>query len=72
MENIEMVGEQVLHSNGPFMHVRRWIKDKHPNLGKIHYGLTGWETQIEKDVIKPNYVFVVEALNEHTNASPTS
>ena len=62
---LEMVGEQILYESGSFSHVRRWVKGKHPHLGKILYGHTGWETEIEMDVIKPLRLFsVVEVVNE--------
>ena len=64
MEELEMVGEQILYSSGSFSHVRRWVKGKHPHLGKILYGLTGWETEIEMDVIKLRLFSVVEVVNE--------
>jgi len=61
----EIVGEQILYSNGPFRRVRRWVKGKYPNLGRIIYGFTGWETEIEMDVIKPVRTFLVaEEVNE--------
>jgi len=65
VEELEMVGEQILYSNGSLSRVRRWIKGQHPHLGKIIYGLTGWETEVEIDVIKPLRLFsVVEEVNE--------
>jgi len=65
VEELEMVGEQILYSSGSFSRVRRWVKGKHPHLGRIIYGLTGWETEIDMDVIKPLRLFsVVEVANE--------
>ena len=60
VEDLEVIYEEILHSNGPFCHIRYWVKGKHPPLGKILYGLTGWETEITESVIKPKHLFVVE------------
>lgn len=56
---MDILDEQIVHQNGPYKRVRRWIRGIYPELGTIHKGLTGWETVVEKDVIVPNYTFIV-------------
>lgn len=56
---MDILDEQIVHQNGPYKRVKRWIRGMYPELGTIHKGLTGWETVIEKDVIVPNYTFIV-------------
>jgi hypothetical protein len=50
---IEILGEQVIERNGDRKKVRRWLRGKHPELGKIIRGYTGYETVQEVEVIKP-------------------
>jgi hypothetical protein len=54
---------EVLHQEvspkGSLLHVKRWLKGVHPHLGKITWGLTGLETLVEKDLIKPSHFFIV-------------
>lgn len=57
--NIEILDEQIIYQNGSYRRIKRWIKGVHPELGIIIFGLTGLETFIEKDVIVPKYVFMV-------------
>lgn len=49
---MRILDEQVLYSNGKYKRVRRWLEGKHPHLGKLHHGWTGWETIQEVDVIE--------------------
>ena len=70
VEKLEMVHEEIIYSNGSFLHVRRWVKGKHPHLGKILYGFTGWETEITKSVVKPKHLFVVKEENEDKTSLP--
>lgn len=46
-----MLSEIVLHQNGAFKRVRRYLRGIHPERGVIVRGFTGWETLEEKDVI---------------------
>lgn len=64
VDNIEILDEQVVYRNGPFMRVKRWLRGVHPHLGMITHGLTGLETLVEKDVIRPINTFYV---NENKN-----
>jgi putative AlgH/UPF0301 family transcriptional regulator len=57
--DIEVLDEQVLHQQGSFKRVKRWLRGKHPQLGILHLGYTGWETIQEVDVISPMVVFEV-------------
>ncbi len=50
---LEILDEQVLYSKGCFKMVRRWFKGRHPGLGIIIEGLTGWETVVDQEVIVP-------------------
>lgn len=58
-KDIEILSEEVLHQQGSYRRVRRWLKGKHPELGTLVQGWTGWETMQEIDVIKPMAVFTV-------------
>jgi hypothetical protein len=68
---VDILNEQIVHQNGPYKRVKRWIRGIYPKLGIIHKGLTGWETVVEKDVIVPNYTFiVVECMNNSSAVVP--
>ena len=56
---IEVLDERLLRQSGPFKTVRRWLRGKHPQLGILHMGYTGWETIVETDLIVPTGVFAV-------------
>ena len=56
---MDILDEHIVHKNGSYKRVIRWIRGIYPKLGKIHKGLTGWETVIEEDVIVPHYSFIV-------------
>jgi hypothetical protein len=55
----EILDEVILFRNGPFFHIRRYLKGFHPELGYLHFGLTGPETVMEITVIRPKYIFSV-------------
>lgn len=57
---MEIVGKQIIYQNNSFLRIKRWIKGKHPQLGVITLGLTGWETIQEIDIIKPKESFLVK------------
>lgn len=59
MDGVEILDEQVVSQNGPFVRIKRWLRGIHPELGVITWGLTGWETLVEKDVIRPTHTFTV-------------
>lgn len=50
---LEIVNETVLYSSesGTFKKIRRWVRGWHPKLGKLLWGYTGQETEIDIDVI---------------------
>lgn len=58
-QDIEILSEEVLHQQGCYRRVRRWLRGRHPELGTLVLGWTGWETMQEVDVIKPMGVFTV-------------
>ncbi len=55
----EILSEQILSQNGPFLRIRRWLRGRHPNRGVLTQGWTGWETIEDKDVIRPIHKFNV-------------
>lgn len=59
VDNIEVLGEEIVYRSGSFVRIKRWLRGVHPKLGTIVHGLTGWETLVEKDVIKPVHTFYV-------------
>lgn len=63
VDNIEVLDEKIVYQNGPFVRVKRWLKGIHPSLGVIMQGITGWETLVEKDVIRPTGTFYVYENN---------
>jgi len=56
---LEILNEEVLFTKGAYKKVRRWVKGKHPSMGIIIKGFTGFETVIEQDVIVPTCKFYV-------------
>jgi hypothetical protein len=58
-DGIEILDEHVVHQSGSFCRVRRWLRGVHPHHGVITWGYTGWETLVEKDVIRPMHTFTV-------------
>ena len=67
----EILDEQVLHEQGSFRRVRRYLRGWHPELGGIlHMGWQGKETIIKCDVIKAvGRVRVIEGHNGHRLSS---
>ncbi len=57
--DIEILDEHVLYQSGCFKRVKRWLRGKHPTLGILHQGYTGWETIQEIDVISAMQTFTV-------------
>jgi len=57
--DIEILDEHILYQNGCFKRVKRWLRGKHPQLGILHQGYTGWETIQEVDVIMAMKTFTV-------------
>jgi len=59
VDGIEILDEQIVYQDSTYLRVKRWLRGVHPNLGVITYGYTGWETVVEKDVIKSVNTFHV-------------
>ena len=56
---IEILDEHVLYQKDCFRKVRRWLRGKHPELGVLHVGYSGWETIQEVEVMIPTHTFTV-------------
>ncbi len=55
-----ILGEIVLKQHGSYRKVRRYIKGKHPHLGRLTIGWSGdWETIWEVESIMPIVVVPV-------------
>lgn len=52
----EILSEEIIHQQGSFRRVKRWLRGCHPDLGLIINGDTGVETVVELDIIKPTCV----------------
>ena len=61
---LEILDEKILFKSGSFEKVKRWIKGKHPTLGQIMWGFTGWETVQEYSRIVPMGTFTVIDVHE--------
>lgn len=59
MGDIEVLHEEILYESGPYRRTRRYLKGKHPELGVLHQGWTGWETIQEIDVFQPKHIYYV-------------
>ena len=55
----EILDEHILYKNGSYERVRRWFRGRHPKLGVLVQGYTGWETIQEYDRIRPMHTFTV-------------
>ena len=64
VDNIEVLNEEIVSRNGSFLRIKRWLKGVHPQLGTIVNGLTGLETLVEKDVIRPLHTFHVQEVKD--------
>lgn len=62
---MEMLDEQIIYRNGPFMRVKQWFRGPFPEKGTLTFGFTGLETIVEKTVIRPLYSF--QCLRAETN-----
>lgn len=67
VDNIEVLDEEIVYQNGPFVRIKRWLRGMHPTLGTLMRGLTGWETLVEKDVIRPTGTFYIHENNHDTD-----
>lgn len=59
MGEADVLDEVVVYRCGSFKRVRRWLRGIHQERGSVSYGLTGWETIEEIDVIVPTKTFQV-------------
>ena len=57
---MKILHQEVIYSQGCFLRVKRWIKGwvKIPN-GKYIIGLTGRETEVVVEIIRPKHTFFV-------------
>lgn len=60
MEKLQILDERIIEEQGSFKRVRWFIQGHHPELGRLHFGWSGKETIIEKDVITPIKKFEVK------------
>ena len=58
-KTLEIVGEEIIHQQGCYRRLRRWVKGWHPELGQLMFGLSGPETVMEVDSIRPMGTFTV-------------
>ena len=60
-KELKLLSEEILEKYGSFERVRQYWKDWHPEIPNavLIFGLTGKETMVEKDVIRPVRTFVV-------------
>jgi len=64
----ELLDEKVICKRGGYWRVRRWFRGQHPELhGLIIRGVTGWETLVEVEVLKPLMQFLVVARTDLNN-----
>jgi hypothetical protein len=52
-DRLRVLGEEILHEQGSFRRLRQYVAGWHPHLGTLHFGWSGRETIIERDVILP-------------------
>ena len=52
-ERLPIVGEEILHEHGCYKRIRQYLSGWHPHLGVLHFGWSGRETIVERDVISP-------------------
>jgi hypothetical protein len=52
-ERPHIVGEVILHQHGCFRRVRQYLAGWHAELGALHFGWSGPETIVERDIILP-------------------
>lgn len=53
-----VVGEQVVSIHGNTLTIRRYLKGWHPELGQLHWGLSGPETVVESTIVRLHKFFV--------------
>lgn len=58
-QRIEILDEVIICKSGCFERGRRWLRGRHPELGTILWGITGWETMQEFDRILALKTFTV-------------
>lgn len=55
-----IVGEQIIHRGSNIVVLRRFLKGWHPELGLLHWGLSGPETIMEVMQV-PARLFTIES-----------
>ena len=68
---LEILNEVVLKKSGAFEKVRKYLKGWHSGIpgAVLIWGLTGKETRIENDVIRPTKTFTVYERKGNKNTS---
>lgn len=56
---MEILDQHILHQQGSFYKVRRWVSGWHPHLGLLTWGITGKETIIETSIVKPHVEYKI-------------
>lgn len=57
---MKVISEIVISQNKSYCRVKRYIEGWYPYLGTLIFGLTGKETVIETDVIKPSLTIFID------------
>jgi hypothetical protein len=57
---MQVLHREVVSTHGQFVLIREYVAGRHPELGKIISGYTGWETVIEREVLVPTGLLLVE------------
>lgn len=63
----QVLSEEELYRQGSYARVKQYVRGWHPEEGILHWGFTGKETIIERDVISPVMTFNVSSNeNDHS------
>jgi len=57
---MQVLNRETISTHGQFVLIREYVAGRHPELGKIHFGYTGWETVIEREALVPTSLLFVE------------
>lgn len=61
---VDVLDRQIVARHGSLERQLLYIRGHHNVLGRLHWGWQGAETIVEKDVIKPIRVFMVQGGTE--------
>jgi hypothetical protein len=56
---MQVLSREIVSTHGQFALIREYVAGRHPELGKVHFGYTGWETVIERQVLVPTGFFLL-------------